>query len=333
MAGEHWGWSMSVSAPSGRPVFAGFSVYYDQQIAPYLAEKEGLRAKAVTNVLILAATTGGFALAVYAFAPFGAANLQAALFVVIGGSAACAFVLNRARADITHGLLERIAGKLGFTYTGAPGRPACYDRFRKLKLLPSHNREAWEDEITGEYAGAGFVFCEAHLKYRSSGKNSSTRTVFHGQLFLIDYPKRVLGTTVVLREMGPLNALMKPGKGYSRVGLVSPAFEKAFEAWSTDQVEARDLLDPIVLERFQELERLFGGKRLRAAFDGGKIMIAIETGDRLSIGAMFAPLAGAERTETILKEFDVIFDLIDVLLKRIDGRIEGAFSLKDVKTV
>ena len=66
------------------------------------------------------------------------------------------------------------------------------------------------------------------------------------------------------------------------------------------QVEARDLLDPIVLERFQELERLFGGKKLRAAFDDGKIMIAIETGDRLNIGTMFAPLHGPARVEAIL---------------------------------
>ncbi len=131
--------------------------------------------------------------------------------------------------------------------------------------------------------------------------------------------------------MGPLNALMKPGKGYARVGLASPAFEKSFEAWSTDQVEARDLLDPIVLERFQELERLFGGKQLRAAFDGGKLLIAVETGDRLNIGTMFKPIDGAGRVETILKEFDVVFDLIDVLLARHNGTMNGAFSLSHVK--
>jgi hypothetical protein len=37
------------------------------------------------------------------------------------------------------------------------------------------------------------------------------------------------------------------------------------------------------------------------------------------------------RVENILKEFDVIFDLIDVLLKRPETRTKGAFSLADVK--
>ncbi len=320
-----------LTPPSDRSEFAGLQPFYESSIAPYFAEKEGARAAAVTNVLILGGATVVLAFSIYAFAPFGAANLQVGVLAAVAGFSACGWLLRRARMDITHGLLDRIAGKLGFAYRGALERPDYYDRFRNLKLLPSHNLEAWEDEVSGAHAKNAFIICEAHLRYRSSGKNRSTRTVFHGQLFMIDYPKRFLGTTVVLREMGPLNALMKPGREFQRVGLASPAFEKAFEAWSTDQVEARDLLDPIVLERFQELERLFGGKKLRAAFADGKILIAIETGDRLNIGTMFKPLQGPERVETILKEFDVIFDLIDVLLTRVDGRTAGAFALSDVK--
>ncbi len=320
-----------LSLPSDRSAFADFASYYEASIAPYLAKKERARADAVTNVLIVGGATIALSLSVFLFAPFGDANLQLAAIVAMSGAALGAWILNRARADITHGLLDLISRRLRFEYKGACERPDYYDRFRRLKLIPSHNREKWEDEVRGEHEGRPFVFCEAHLKQKSSGKSRSERTVFHGQLFMIDYPKRFLGATVVLRDMGPVNALMKPGKEFQRVGLASPVFEKAFEAWSTDQVEARDLLDPVVLERFQELERLFGGKKLRAAFHDGKVLIAIETGDRLSIGTMFAPLEGAERVETILKEFDVIFDLIDILLKRADRRRAGAFTLADVK--
>ena len=322
---------MALKIPSGRAEFAGFEAFFDRSIAPYLAEKEKARAAAVTNVLILGAATATLAGALAFFGPFGVENIRVAMLPGFGGAALAAWLLNRARADITHGLLERIASKLSFAYRGKLERPDYYGRFRALKLLPNHNREAWEDEIRGVYAGNGFTLCEAHLKYKSSGKSSSTRTVFHGQLFIVDYPKRFLGKTVVLRDSGLLNALGRPGKEFSRVGLASPEFEKAYEAWSTDQVEARDLLDPVVLERFQELERLYKGKKLRAAFDAGSLLIAIETGDRMNIGTMFAPLAGADRIETILAEFDVIFDLIDVLLKRLDGRIDGAFSVEHVR--
>lgn len=322
---------MSLTVPSDRKEFSGFAEFFTTTIAPYLAGKEAARAATVTNFLILAGATATLSIAVLQFAPIGEFRFQGAVFTAFGGAALALWVLNRARADITHGLLELIAGKFSFAYQGKLQRPDYHERFRGLKLLPNHNREAWEDEVRGAYAGHDFVFCEAHLKYKTSGKNSSTRTVFHGQLLLIDYPKRFFGSTVLLRDMGPLNALMRPGKLHQRVGLASPAFEKAFEAWSTDQVEARELLDPVVLERFQELERLFGGKKLRAAFDSGKILIAVETGDRLNIGSMFRPLQGSSRVETILREFDVIFDLIDVLVKRLDGRIDGAFSLDHIK--
>ena len=155
---------------------------------------------------------------------------------------------------------------MGFDYRASLSRPDYFEEYRGMKLMPSFNRESWEDEIRGEYRDIKFKLCEAHLKYKSSGKNSSTRTVFHGQLIMIDYPKEFMGKTVIKRDHGMLNRLNKPGKQFQNVGLASPEFEKAFEAWSTDQVEARDLLDPVVLERFQELDRLFNGAKLRAAF-------------------------------------------------------------------
>ncbi|HNS85456.1 MAG TPA: DUF3137 domain-containing protein [Parvularculaceae bacterium] len=322
---------MQLKPPSDRPIFSGFDAFYETSIAPYLAEKERDRVAAVTNILILGAATTALTLALAFFGPLGDSNVEAAFFVGAGGAALCGWLLNRTRADITHGLLDRVASRLGFAYRGRLARPFYHERFRSLRMLPNHNREAWEDEVRGEHAGAEFTLCEAHLKYKTSGKNSSTRTVFHGQLFVIDYPKRFLGTTVVLRDSGVLNRFGKPGKEFHRVGLVSTDFEKAFEAWSTDQVEARELLDPLILERFLELERLYEGKKIRAAFDDGKLLIAIETGDRLNMGTMFRPLTGTGRVETILAEFDVIFDLIEVLLKRLDGRIDGAFSLDHVK--
>ena len=322
---------MPVTPPSSRAEFEGFPAYYEAEIAPYLAGKEKARRQAVTNFAILVGSLGALAAAIGLFAPIGEARGQAAFFVAFIGLAGATWLLNRTRTDIAHGLLEKIAGRLGCAYRGKIERPAYFEAFRALKLLPNHNREAWEDEVVGARAGASFTLCEAHLRYKTSGKNSSTRTVFHGQLILIDYPKPFLGETVLLRDAGVFNALGKPGRAFARAQLASPDFERAFEAWTTDQVEARDLLDPIVLERFLELERLFDGKKLRAAFSGGKLMIAIETGDRLQLGTMFAPLEDPARVERVLKEFDVVFDLIDVLVKRAEGRLAGAFSVADVR--
>lgn len=316
-----------MTPPSDREEFSGFPAFYDAEIAPYLRAKEDARQSAVMQAGLIVIAAAVIAFAAFRFAPFGEANFQIAFILAMLGFAAAAWRINRTRSDITHGLLERVCGRLGFAYARDIGRPDYFAEYDRLKLMPNFNRESWEDEVRGAREGAEFVFCETHLKYKTSGKNSSTRTVFHGQLLVIDYHKKFLGETVVRRDAGIFNRFGKPGAAFQQVGIASPKFEKIFEAWSTDQVEARDLLDPLVLERFEELDRLFDGAKLRAAFTGGKLYLALETGDKLNMGSMFAPLAGPARVEKILKEFDLIFDLIDVLVKRVDGRLDGAFSV------
>ena len=322
---------MTITLPSDREEFGGFPAFYDGEIAPYLQDKEDARQEAVLHgglIAIASAVTCG---AVLRFGPFGEANLQLAVVVGMLGLAAAAWRINRTRGDITHGLLERVCRQLGFDYRRDMKRPDYSEVFDRLKMFPGYNRESWEDEVRGVRHGAAFTCCEAHLKYKSSGKNSSTRTVFHGQLLAIDSNQKFLGETVVRRDAGILNRLMKHGKQFQQVGIASGKFEKIFEAWSTDQVEARELLDPLVLERFEELDRLYDGAKIRAAFSGGQLYLALETGDKLNMGSMFTPLQGPARVETILKAFDLIFDLVDVLLKRVDGRIDGAFSVANVR--
>jgi hypothetical protein len=322
---------MTFSPPLERAEFQDFSSFYDAEIAPYLRGKEDARQTAVMHAGLIVIAAAVIAFAGFRFAPFGEANIQIGAVLGALGLAAAAWRLNRTRSDITHGLLERVCARFSYQYRRYMGRPDYCAEFERLKLLPDYNRESWEDEVRGTRHGAQFVFCEAHLKYKSGGKNSSVRTVFHGQLLVIDYHKKFMGETVVRREAGLFNRFGKPGKEFQNVGIASPKFEKIFEAWSTDQVEARELLDPLVLERFEELDRLFNGAKLRAAFSNGKLLLAMETGDKLNMGSMFTPLEGPARVERILHEFGLIYDLIDVLLKRVDGRIEGAFSVDSIR--
>jgi len=322
---------MSLRTPSDRSEFAGFGAFYDAEIAPYLRAREDARQEAVLHLGLIIIATAVAAVAVYRFAPLGGGALQGALFTAMAGAALAAWRLNRTRRSIAGGLMHKICARLGFRFTLTMNRPDYCADFDRLGLLPSFNRERWEDEVRGARGGADFVLCEAHLKYRTHGKNSSTRTVFHGQLLVIDYHRPFLGETVIKRDRGVFNRLMKPGGRFQRVGLASPRFEKIFEAWSTDQVEARMLLDPVVLERFEELDRIFDGARLRAAFSGGRLYVAMETGDKLNMGSMFRNLESPARVEAILKEIDLVFDLIDVLTARIEGRLDGAFSVEAVR--
>lgn len=323
---------MSIRLPSEREEFKGFQDFYDSELAPYLKANEERRRRAVRQFAIVLPISLALAAGAFFLLPWYEVRYHAAfLIAVLGGGLAWAIVAT-ARTRITHGLLSLVCTKLGFDYRGKLGRPDYCSDFDRLDLLPNYNRERWEDEVRGARNGTDFIVCEARLKRRSSGKRKSTKTVFHGQLVVIDYHKKFLGETVVKRDVGILNALTKPREGFQRVGLTSPKFEKIFEAWSTDQVEARELLDPLVLERFEALDALFEGAKLRAAFSDGRLLLALKTGDKLDVGSMFKSLEGPERVERILKEFDLIFDLIDALIKHVEGRLDGAFTIDAVKT-
>ena len=54
----------------------------------------------------------------------------------------------------------------------------------------------------------------------------------------------------------------------------NPEFEKSFDTYSTDQVEARYLLSPSFMERLLELDRKFPG-RITVSFLNSSVIIAI----------------------------------------------------------
>ncbi len=320
---------MALRSPSTRPEFQDMPALYADALEPLLEKSERRRRSALRDAGVIAAVAAS-CVAVF-LALGGDAGVIGAMISGSAGVAGAGWRIQKTRGEITDQVLARIAGHLGFGYRRTLSRPSYCGVFETFGLLPTFNREDWEDEISGERGGCAFTLVEAHLKYRTSGRKKRTRTVFHGQLLVIDYHRKFAGETVIKRDAGLLNRLAKPGKGFQRVGLASSKFEKAYEAWSTDQVEARALLDPVVLERFEELDRLFNGARLRAAFSNGKLYVVLEVGDKLDIGGMFQPVNGPERIERILKEIDVVFDLIDVATKAPADHLGDAFSVDYVK--
>ena len=89
-------------------------------------------------------------------------------------------------------------------------------------------------------------------------------------------------------DAGALNFFKKLGQmgKTQRVKLEGPVFEKAFEVYSTDQVEARFILTPDFMERLIGLERTFKGRQVRCAFSGGCMYLCCEGKNLLEPGSM-----------------------------------------------
>jgi len=215
-------------------------------------------------------------------------------------------------------LVDPVATALGIDYIADPGHQTTIHRLASIGLLPGWDRAAFEDRLAGTYKDIPFEFFEAHLEDRrtqtSPRGTPKTRwvTVFNGQCLRFRFNKRFQGRTVVLRDAGMLNRF-GGNRNLQKAGLESTEFEKAFEVYTSDQVEARYLLTPDIISKLNELERTFRGSKLRCAFDDGEIIIALEHGNLFEPGSLMNRLDDPDRVRDLLDDFASIFRFIDAL--------------------
>lgn len=310
------------------PRLSDFGAFYERELAPYLAEQEIARQKALGSLIkaamfIVPAGIAAF-VALWYFGLFEDGFIGffvgfMTLVVILGALAFAGRDLMSLKADVKQTLMIRICGHLGFTYREDPAE-ADIAWFRQLSLVPSHDRRSLEDEISGNHEQVTFSLCEAHLEDKRTRTDSDGRTetyyvtVFRGLLARFTFPKEFSGRTIVLSDGGFLGNLFGGvgGKG-ERVRLEDPRFEKLFEVYSSDQVEARYLLTPTFMERATELTGLLKGK-LQLAFDRDRLLLTINGGDdRFEGGSMFSSFNDPEAVAKIAREVGIVFRIIDAL--------------------
>lgn len=307
--------------------FQDFSEVYARDIQPALAAQEIERQKAwgKAKKFIAIAVVAGLVLGGGAFFLFKSIFAIFIGVVVAAGLCIYGFVdLNNVKAHAKQMMINPIASKFGITYNEKPSETAeaNLQTVRSLDLVPSWDRKSLQDEMIGERNGIPFEFFEAHLEDKRTSTDSEGRTrtewvtVFRGQVWVFQAPKTFLGTTKVTRDSGIFNALGGLGSKFSRIKLEDPEFEKKFEVYGTDQVEARYMLTPDVMQAILDLETAFKGGRLRCAFDGNKILAACEGGDLFEPGSMFKSFDDPNRVGDLLEDFAAMFHLIDVLGKK-----------------
>lgn len=291
-----------------------FDTLFDTVIVPALAPYEAERRKVVKRFwrLVIAGGVVGVAFAVITGALTNQHDGEGVL--IWGGIIAAVFAgigympVHRFEQRCKAKALGDLAAAMGMAYTGADFAPPAMERIQELRLIDGGTEsESYEDLFTGKRSGAEFQLYEAHLTKRS-GKN--TVTVFRGQVLRIGFPKKFLGTTVVNRD----SQRWFPPKGLQRVGLESSQFERVFEVFGSDQVEARFLVHPAFMERLMALETAMSGRNLRCAFDDSHLLVAIEGGDLFEVVEVFKPLPDREQTRKGVGELKAVLELIDAIL-------------------
>ena len=160
------------------------------------------------------------------------------------------------------------------------------ESYQQSGLFPHHyDRYTGDDFVTGQIDKTDFQFSELHTQYKQVTYGPKGRrqeqwiTIFRGLFIHADFNKNFSGTTFVLpdtaeRLLGALGqSLQKFSSRGDLVKLENPEFEKLFVVYSSDQVEARYILTPSIMEAMVNLYRRFEGD-IYFSFVGSRVYFA-----------------------------------------------------------
>lgn len=302
------------------PRLAGFDDFYAREIEPGLLANEDKRQKLVKTCAVIVAATVGLIVVLQLMAHFVfGSNIPVR---VIAFGMVPAFLGGGGIWMLTKffnlGLKLKIMPKLArFAELAYKIKPEDFPltAFTDIDILPRHHRSALEDGLSGSHNGVNFALAEATLRRRSGSSNSKQnyKTVFHGLLFVFDVKKRFSGMAVAVRDTGPLKKLFDSRRA-QRVALEDPRFEKLFEVYGTDQVEARFLFTPTLMERIVALGEVIGDPAPHIAFHEGRLLVAAKVkGNRFEAGSIFVPMNDRRRIDNVLAELTLVFEIVETL--------------------
>lgn len=168
------------------------------------------------------------------------------------------------------------------------------------------------DLIRGELDDVSFKFCDLYIKRERifAGKNDERdNLVFYGSMFVADFNKNFKNPVFVYPKRDKMINLQREGE---EIHLESPDFSKLFRVYSADEVEARYILTPLMMEQIIKLVDVMG-KCIHIVFSNNRIYIANNNGrDRFEV-TWYQSVDKKEKLVGFFNELKEQLSIIDTL--------------------
>ncbi|NBX65784.1 MAG: DUF3137 domain-containing protein [Proteobacteria bacterium] len=304
---------------------AGFVQHYRSKILPKVQDFERRRIEALRRLrsnTLLALPLGfiGMIFIIYfAFYKMPDSAFDIMLFLgvsmVIGLFFWAVWPVMKYKESIKEQIYPLIFEYFGPDYAYSHVSPLTVSSLQSSDIIPSFDREKTDDYVRGIYKGVPLEMVEAELtQTRGSGKDRRTVTVFKGLLVVMGAHKNFKGKTLVKQDHGLMNWAVNGFCGLERVKLEDPEFEKQFEVFASDQVEARYLLTTSFMERLKKLAGIFNAKWVQCSFYSSRLLIMIPMDkDYFETSSVFTPATFIDEITRVLDEMKSFFDIIDTL--------------------
>tara|TARA_Y100001960_G_scaffold107986_1_gene115935 strand:- start:126 stop:1283 length:1158 start_codon:yes stop_codon:yes gene_type:complete len=318
----------------------GFAEYYDKKLK-HLAEKaEYLRIDTLTRskralisilpfiiltliILILVGFAGlgeGFVV-IALFVVFVGGVIFAIIFDLLVGKGKGIYTFNFDRKEQIIPIILDFYG--GFKYTPLDRlHPYNIDvePYFKYSIIPEDFNSimsSTEDQISGTYKNVRINCFEAKLDGDPQIIKGYKTLRFKGLILDLSVNKNFTGKTIIKTDKGSLINNISERKlpeNQEVVRLEDPEFEKLFEVYSDDQVQARYLLTTSFMERLIELQQAFGSQKIECCFYEKTLLIKIPTNyPWFEIHSIFEQIDLQESSKKILANMNSILNICETL--------------------
>lgn len=272
------------------------------------------------------------ALLIMALAVWGAGGTPVLLLVVAVAALVAAAVWWTLASDFTkqfkRPVIGAIARFLDPSLVYEPERCVPEQDFVDSKLFPhTVDRYAGEDYVAGRVGGTAIRFSEVHAQYKTThtdnkGRTQTTwHTIFRGLFIVADFNKEFRGVTLVLPDVaekafGWLGQVIQGWtdvfRGLELVKLEDPEFEREFVVYADDQVGARYILTPALMQRLLEFKRE-AGRQVFFSFARSNVYAAVTTGTDLFEPRLTAPLSDPAVVRRYLRQLHLGVGVVEDL--------------------
>lgn len=196
--------------------------------------------------------------------------------------------------------------------------------FRFSQLFSTNpDRYHTEDLVSGKAGKTSFYFAEVHAEYKTetqtkSGRQVQWHDILKGIVFSADFNKNFNGVTVVR----PKDLGASIGAWFSKnvfsigdknvVQLENDSFNKKFVTYSTDQIEARYILTPSMMEKINALDER-SAYTVSVSFVNSSLYIAFPLNKNYFEPPVFKTLLKPDLLDDDMSVLSFMYDIIQEL--------------------
>ncbi len=311
---------------------AEFNTFYTTTLVPKLQQLEVARKKIARKIYLFFIGAGSVAAIWILFLNRWGENGINALFIGILVCAGLVWFLNRGEFEkfVNRFKLEIIKNLVKFfdeSLEYFPNTGVSNTEYHQSELfLTGVDRYFADDLVVGKMDKTHVKFSEIHTEYKVETINSkgetetSWNTIFRGIFFIADFNKNFKGRTLVLPDtaeklFGSFIGTMFQKMDISRdplVKLEDPEFEKLFCVHSSDQVEARYILSPKLMQHIVALQKK-SGKTIYLSFIDAKVFIGISIAKPLFEPSIFSSLLNFRLIEEFFEYLYLSISIVEEL--------------------